>query len=185
MRVTAILLFRVPRTAGSDPILLGWAADVSHLSFFERSSAKEVILFACRTICRTAPMNQRQSVREGAYVVYACNQGGLVAFACTDDAYPRGSGFAVTKKVLSDYLESEGNSWMHVSTDNKKPVPLLNALLLECQDPASVDKIAKVQSEIEETRRAAETTIHKILNRGETLEDLASMSNDQDRKSVV
>eukprot|EP00475_Leptophrys_vorax_P041241 TRINITY_DN77799_c0_g1_i1.p1 TRINITY_DN77799_c0_g1~~TRINITY_DN77799_c0_g1_i1.p1 ORF type:complete len:201 (+),score=26.98 TRINITY_DN77799_c0_g1_i1:380-982(+) len=178
MKITAILLFRVPRTANSTPVLLGSAMDVSHFSFFERSSAREVIMFACRTIAQKAPENQRQSVKKEAHEVYVLNQGGLAALVCADDAYPRGSAFAVTKKVLEEYRTAEGDAWMRVAADNKKAVPLLDRLLVECQDPASVDKIAKVKSEIEETRRAAATTIEAMLNRGERLEDLAAASND-------
>ncbi|CAI7857170.1 unnamed protein product [Closterium sp. NIES-54] len=178
MKVTGILLFRVPRMAGSQPILLGSAMDVSHFSFFERSTAKEFILFACRTISRSAPYNQRQTVKEREYVVYVVNQSGLVVLVVADEAYPRGSGFAVCKKVAEEYMGAEGDAWMSIQQDNKKSVPLLDKLLVQAQDPANVDKIAKVQSEIDETKRAVETTIHKMLNRGETLENLASMSND-------
>ncbi|GJP37369.1 hypothetical protein CLOM_g21782 [Closterium sp. NIES-68] len=178
MKVTGILLFRVPRMAGSQPILLGSTMDVSHFSFFERSTAKEFILFACRTISRSAPYNQRQTVKEREYVVYVVNQSGLVVLVVADEAYPRGSGFAVCKKVAEEYMAAEGDQWMSIQQDNKKSVPLLDKLLVQAQDPASVDKIAKVQSEIDETKRAVETTIHKMLNRGETLENLASMSND-------
>ncbi|CAI5501009.1 unnamed protein product [Closterium sp. Naga37s-1] len=93
------------------------------------------------------------------YVVYVVNQSGLVVLVVADEAYPRGSGFAVCKKVAEEYMGAEGDAWMSIQQDYKKSVPLLDKLLVQAQDPANVDKIAKVQSEIDETKRAVVSAV--------------------------
>ncbi|CAA7041528.1 unnamed protein product [Microthlaspi erraticum] len=50
----------------SEPIILANASDVSHFGYFQRSSVKEFVVFAGRTVASRTPPSQRQYVqREG------------------------------------------------------------------------------------------------------------------------
>lgn len=64
MKITAILLLRAVPGGGADPVVLANASDVSQFGYFQRSSAKEFILFVARTIANRTPGGQRQSVQQ-------------------------------------------------------------------------------------------------------------------------
>ena len=51
MKITAILVLKVPAVQGGELLMLANVSDVSHFGIFQRQAAKEFILFASRTIC--------------------------------------------------------------------------------------------------------------------------------------
>jgi hypothetical protein len=55
-------------------------------------------------------------------------------------------------------------------------VPRLEALLRDYQDPTKVDKIAKVDKSLAETKEVLTKTIDAVLARGEKLDDLVDRS---------
>ncbi|KAG1369790.1 putative VAMP-like protein YKT61 [Cocos nucifera] len=69
MKITALLVFRCAGSGGdsssgpSDPVVLANASDVSHFGYFQRTAAKEFILFVGRTVAKRTPPGQRQSVQ--------------------------------------------------------------------------------------------------------------------------
>ena len=65
MKITSILVLKCSGIdAGSEPKILANASDVSHFGYFQRSSAKEFIVFVARTIAKRTPPGQRQSVQQ-------------------------------------------------------------------------------------------------------------------------
>ena len=72
MKITALVVMKAQAnpncgstsSSGSDPVLLCSASNLSQFGYFQRSSAKEFIMFVSRTIgSRTVP-GQRQSVQQ-------------------------------------------------------------------------------------------------------------------------
>jgi synaptobrevin family protein YKT6 len=52
------------------------------------------------------------------------------------------------------------------------------AAIAQCQDPAKVDAITKVQGDLEETIAIVHRTIDAVLDRGTKLEELVRQSED-------
>ncbi|CAL9206288.1 unnamed protein product [Musa hybrid cultivar] len=184
MKITALLLLR---TAGdyssssgpSDPVVLANAYDVSRFGYFQRTAAKEFILFVARTVAKRTPPGQRQSVQHEEYKVHSYNRNGLCALAFMDDHYPVRSAFSLLNKVvLDEYQKTFGDSWRVQQTDSNQPWPFLTEAFTKFQDPAEADKLLKIQRDLDETKILLHKTIDSVLARGEKLDSLVEKSSD-------
>ncbi|KAJ0976554.1 hypothetical protein J5N97_012028 [Dioscorea zingiberensis] len=63
MKITALLVLKADSSSSGDPVVLANATDVSHFGYFQRSAAREFILFVGRTVAKRTPPAQRQSVQ--------------------------------------------------------------------------------------------------------------------------
>lgn len=65
MKITALLVLKCSSTSdlGSDPVILANASDVSQFGYFQRTGAKEFVVFVGRTVAKRTPPGQRQSVQ--------------------------------------------------------------------------------------------------------------------------
>lgn len=70
MKITAILLLKV--VDDEEPILVGSASDLSSFGYFQRSSVRELITFASRTIAKRTPPGRRQSVEQDGDFFFSC-----------------------------------------------------------------------------------------------------------------
>eukprot|EP00249_Psilotum_nudum_P010822 c22790_g1_i1 orf=258-863(+) len=179
MKVTALLVLKCTDPApGSEPNILSSAIDVSHLGYFYRSSAKEVITFVARTLASRTPSGQRQSVEQDEYMVHCYNRNGLCGLAFVDSQYPLRSAFSLINKVLDEYQQAFGNSWKSAQLDNSQAWPYLEEALTRFQDPAEADKLLKIQRDLDETKVILHKTIDSVLERGEKLDSLVEKSSD-------
>ncbi|XP_058085428.1 VAMP-like protein YKT61 [Magnolia sinica] len=178
MKITALLVLKCIESSGSDPIVLANASDVSQFGYFQRTGAKEFILFVGRTVAKRTPPGQRQSVQNEEYKVHSYNRNGLCALAFMDDHYPVRSAFSLLNKVLDEYQKNFGDSWRTVQTDSTQPWPYLNDALTKFQDPAEADKLLKIQRDLDETKIILHKTIDSVLARGEKLDSLVEKSSD-------
>ncbi|KAG6515230.1 hypothetical protein ZIOFF_025615 [Zingiber officinale] len=199
MRVTALVILNSAASSSSspeaaDPVVLANATDVSRFGYFQRFAAREFILFVARTVANRTPAGQRQSVQHEEYKVHSYNRHDLCALAFMDDHYPVRSAFALLNQILDEYQKAFGESWRGVKVDATQPWPYLTEALtkfqLKCcfffmsfpflflQDPAEVDKLFKIQRDLDETKIILHKTIENLLDRGVKLDDLVEKSSD-------
>ncbi|PKA61528.1 VAMP-like protein YKT61 [Apostasia shenzhenica] len=184
MKITAILVLKCSGAGDSsssgsaEPVVLANASDVSHFGYFQRSAAKEFILFVGRTVAKRTPPAQRQSVQHEEYMVHSYNRNGLCAVAFMDDNYPVRSAFSLLNTVLDEYQKAFGESWRTVQADVTQPWPFANEALTKFQDPAEADKLLKIQRDLDETKIILHKTIDSVLARGEKLDSLVEKSSD-------
>uniref|UniRef100_A0A1D1ZGS6 VAMP-like protein YKT61 n=1 Tax=Anthurium amnicola TaxID=1678845 RepID=A0A1D1ZGS6_9ARAE len=184
MKITALLVMKssgsgeASSSGQSDPVVLANATDVSHFGYFQRSAAREFILFVGRTVAKRTPPSQRQSVQHEEYKVHCYNRNGLCALAFMDDHYPVRSAFSLLNKVLDEYQRSYGESWRTIQADVSQPWSYLNEALANFQDPAEADKLLKIQRDLDETKIILHKTIDSVLARGEKLDSLVEKSSD-------
>ncbi|KAG6497042.1 VAMP-like protein YKT61 [Zingiber officinale] len=186
MKITALLVLKnsgagdtsSSSSSGTDPVVLANASDVSHFGYFQRSAAKEFILFVSRTVAKRTPAGQRQSVQHEEYKVHSYNRNGLCALAFMDDHYPVRSAFSLLNTVLDEYQKTFGESWRVQQTDSTQPWPFLTEALTKFQDPAEADKLLKIQRDLDETKIILHKTIDSVLARGERLDSLVDKSSD-------
>ncbi|KAG8078581.1 hypothetical protein GUJ93_ZPchr0007g5076 [Zizania palustris] len=167
--------------SGSEAAVLANATDVSHFGFFQRSAAREFIVFVARTVAQRTQPGQRQSVQHEEYKVHSHNRNGLCVVAFMDDHYPVRSAFSLLNKVLDEYQKSFGDSWKAAtkdSTDSTQQWPFLTDALTKFQDPAEADKLMKIQRDLDETKIILHKTIESVLERGERLDSLVEKSSD-------
>ncbi|XP_020583174.1 VAMP-like protein YKT61 [Phalaenopsis equestris] len=184
MKITAIILLKCSgigdsSSSGSvEPVVLANATDVSHFGYFQRTAAKEFVVFVGRTVAKRTPPSQRQSVQHEEYKVHSYNRNGLCAVAFMDDHYPVRSAFSLLNTVLDEYQKAFGESWIQIQTDVTQPWPYLNEALTKFQDPAEADKLLKIQRDLDETKIILHQTIDSVLARGEKLDSLVEKSSD-------
>ncbi|KAG8078583.1 hypothetical protein GUJ93_ZPchr0007g5076 [Zizania palustris] len=129
--------------SGSEAAVLANATDVSHFGFFQRSAAREFIVFVARTVAQRTQPGQRQSVQHEEYKVHSHNRNGLCVVAFMDDHYPVRSAFSLLNKVLDEYQKSFGDSWKAAtkdSTDSTQQWPFLTDALTKFQVLLSMNK---------------------------------------------
>jgi len=69
MKITALLVLKSPGDSSSSgggeqqAVVLANASDVSHFGYFQRSAAREFIVFVARTVSQRTQPGQRQSVQ--------------------------------------------------------------------------------------------------------------------------
>ncbi|KAL6324138.1 hypothetical protein AAG906_006409 [Vitis piasezkii] len=151
MKITALLVMKWQGDS-IDPVILANACDVSQFGYFQRSGAKEFIVFVGRTVAKRTPPAQRQSVQHQEYKVHSYNKNGLCALGFMDDNYPVRSAFSLLNKVLEEYQKNFGDSWRNAQADVTQPWPYLNEALTKFQDPAEADKLLKIQRDLDETK---------------------------------
>ncbi|XP_062207565.1 VAMP-like protein YKT61 isoform X2 [Phragmites australis] len=111
MKITALLVLKPSSSgaggssstssgggSGSEAVVLANATDVSHFGYFQRSAAREFIVFVARTVAQRTQPGQRQSVQHEEYKVHSYNRNGLCVVAFMDDHYPVRSAFSVLNK---------------------------------------------------------------------------------------
>ncbi|XP_062207564.1 VAMP-like protein YKT61 isoform X1 [Phragmites australis] len=191
MKITALLVLKPSSSgaggssstssgggSGSEAVVLANATDVSHFGYFQRSAAREFIVFVARTVAQRTQPGQRQSVQHEEYKVHSYNRNGLCVVAFMDDHYPVRSAFSVLNKVLDEYQKAFGDSWKSASADATQQWPFLTNALTQFQDPAEADKLTKIQRDLDETKIILHKTIENVLARGERLDSLVEKSSD-------
>eukprot|EP00252_Welwitschia_mirabilis_P002188 TRINITY_DN12090_c0_g1_i2.p1 TRINITY_DN12090_c0_g1~~TRINITY_DN12090_c0_g1_i2.p1 ORF type:complete len:233 (-),score=35.72 TRINITY_DN12090_c0_g1_i2:312-1010(-) len=210
MKITALLVLKGNPSPNSDvePLILTSATDLGQFGYFQRTSAKEFIMFVGRTIAKRTPPGQRQSVQQDEYKVHCYNKNGLCVVAFMDHHYPVRSAFSLINKsivafgekyyyacpcahvygfwiiadirllIIEEYVKTFGESWRTVQSDSSQSWPYLNEALTKFQDPAEADKLLKIQKDLDETKIILHKTIDSVLARGEKLDSLVEKSTD-------
>ncbi|ONM36192.1 VAMP-like protein YKT61 [Zea mays] len=195
MKITALLVLK-PSTSGAgssssggqsgpEAVVLANATDVSHFGYFQRSAAREFIVFVARTVAQRTQPGQRQSVQHEEYKVHSHNRNGLCAVAFMDDHYPVRSAFSLLNQVLDEYQKAFGDSWKSATADGTQQWAFLTDALARFQDPAEADKLMKIQRDLDETKIILHKTIDSVLARGERLDSLVEKSSDLSAASQV
>ena len=73
---------------------------------------------------------------------------------------------------------------MEMSVESS-PYPPLEDYLVKYQDPASADKVTKIQNDLDETTQILHKTIDSVLERGVKLDSLVEKSDDLSRQSKM
>lgn len=178
MKVFAIALLK-PVAGLPEPVFLSRELELSSFGFFERSGAQQVLTFACRTVCGRTPPGTRQSVQHDKYVVHCfVRSDGLGATFVTDEDYEKRVAFTYLTKLITEYDAEMREHWMPVEADAMIPYPPLKQHVIEYQDPAKVDKIVKIQKDLDETMDVMHKSIESILERGQNLDEMVDRSKD-------
>mmetsp|Transcript_10367 Transcript_10367/g.31209 ORF Transcript_10367/g.31209 Transcript_10367/m.31209 type:complete len:200 (-) Transcript_10367:2231-2830(-) len=177
MKLTAIAIQKW-NGADKEAISLGLAADVSSYGYFQRGPVQQMMAFVSRTVAQRTQPGQRQSVQQDDYFCHAHNQNGLVGIVFVDKDYPVRSAFCVVNKVLEDFTAIHAEKWRSATEDSTVANALLEPALEKYQDPNAADKLAKIQSDLDETKVVLHRTIESMLERGEKLDTLVGKSED-------
>lgn len=177
MKLTAIAIYKWE--SDKQAVQLGLVAELSNFGYFQRGSVKETIAFFTRTIVERTQPGQRQTVKQDDYYCHVhVRDSGIAGIVVSDKEYPVTAAFSVVGKVLDDYLQANGDGWRTLLADNTSANPQLEQALVTYQEPASADKLLKIQRDLDETKIILHQTIDTVLKRGEKLDSLVDKSQD-------
>ena len=199
MRLFSIIFF-YKKADDQEPIKLSEAMDLSTLAFFKRGTAKEVMVFFCREVVKRTANNSRVSISRDEHVahVYVDNDG-LSCVVLTDKEYPTRVAFDIIRQSFAAFGEAFSSSsssfssttsssllkkeWKTISADSNISIDALNKLLQNYQQPQQVDKILKIQQDVDETKSIMIKNLEEMLNRGEKIEDIVNKSKELSKES--
>lgn len=186
MKVVGLTILRTGASL-PDPVPISMACDLSSYGFFQRQGVKEMLTFFSKTFTKRTQPGQRQSITHESYIVHCyVRSDGLSGCAITDDEYPARVAFVLLTQLLDEFASTVGDSWktMEVSLESS-PFPPLEEYLAKYQDPASADKVTKIQNDLDETTNILHKTIDSVLERGVKLDSLVEKSDDLSRQSKM
>ena len=181
MKLFGLFLLRVQSGSQAEPVICASAVDVSSVGFFQRSSAKEFLIFLARTVSkRVAPGSRNQVTEQGHNIYCHLRMDGLSAVAICDSEYNNRVAFSLLSQILTDFTEQFRGKWEHAEgqKDNYCAWPELDRTLVKYQSPEEADKILKIKKEIEETKIIMHQAIDNVLERGEKIDNLVARSED-------
>jgi synaptobrevin family protein YKT6 len=181
MKVYSITIFKWKEK--SPPVLLSSCYDLSSFGFFQRSTVREVLLFASREVVERTQPGVRQTVSHNGNNCHTYTLSSPDHTACavtTDEEYPQRVAFSLISVCFEEFvkLHSSNPSIENPLQDLDLPVPALEQIIIKYQDPVEADKLLKIQKNLDETKVVLMKTIDQVLERDAKLEDLAKRSQD-------
>jgi synaptobrevin family protein YKT6 len=174
---------------GENSKIIVMASDLSSVGWFSRGSVQQVMNFTARTVSERTPPGQRSTIDEQEYTAYIfrpVKHPKLSVVTVTDKEYPHRAADCIGPQVISDFTASFRESEY---TDISKPQlfwPQLDAKLTQYQQPSqAMDKVAKIQSELDATTEVMHKNIEQVLQRGERLEDLMERTEELDNATKL
>eukprot|EP00573_Skeletonema_grethae_P002991 CAMPEP_0201688104 /NCGR_PEP_ID=MMETSP0578-20130828/1867_1 /ASSEMBLY_ACC=CAM_ASM_000663 /TAXON_ID=267565 /ORGANISM="Skeletonema grethea, Strain CCMP 1804" /LENGTH=180 /DNA_ID=CAMNT_0048172303 /DNA_START=175 /DNA_END=717 /DNA_ORIENTATION=+ len=164
------------------------ACDLTSYGFFQRQGVKEMLTFFSKTFTKRTEPGQRQSISHESYVVHCyVRSDGLAGSVTTDAEYPPRVAFVLLTQLLDEFLSTTGTtSWKSMAPlTESTSFPPLEDYIVKYQDPASADKVTKIQNDLEETTQILHKTIDSVLERGVKLDSLVEKSDDLSRQSKM
>ncbi|EPY38289.1 synaptobrevin like protein YKT6 [Angomonas deanei] len=169
------------------------AVDVSSFGFFQRYSAKEFIFFLSRLVASKITLNgAKTQVTESDYCCFAVSSsvatsGGspIVAVAIADIEYNNRVAFTMLNEVLLNFQRTFKNKYEYALVSNPpaqddylSPWAYLDDMLAKYQKPEEVDKILKIQRDIEDTKIIMYNAVDQMLARGEKIDTIVANTED-------
>jgi len=145
-----------------------------------------MLLFLTKTFTKRTERGQRQSVEHEGYVVHCyVRSDGLGGTVTTDQEYPARVAYSLLGQLLDEFVQEHGDSWKTATTPESITFPAAQEYLEKYQDPASADKVTKIQKDLDETTSILHKTIDSVLERGVKLDNLVDKSNDLSAQSKL
>jgi len=178
--VLSIMAFKW-RDEPSTPLLLATAFDTSPFNIFSRGKVREFATFASRTVASRSTMNVRASAKQDQYectTYFYRHPSGITTVVIASQQYPERVAYDLVVLAANAYGQKLGTKLDSLSVDNTSEDSDLLDLLKKYETPDEVDKIMKLQKDLNEVKTIMYENIDKLLQRGEKIDDLVAKSQD-------
>ena len=191
MKIFAISICR-PNTEGTsqgetkedEPIIISQVFDAAAFNFFQRSSVRQFLTAFTRIFVKRTTPGKRLAVEHEGHVVHTWTlTNNLSGCVICDKEYPSRVAFSLVRKMLDEFMKEHTDTDWAVMKENAVQFTPLSEAIVSYQDPKNVDKLTKIQQELNETTEIMHQTIDKVLERGVKLDDLVDRSADLSNQS--
>lgn len=178
--VYSISLFKI---IDEEAIFLSSVFDLSSIGYFQRTSVKEFIKFFSRMFIKKCSLGKKQSVIHDEFVIHCfVRNDGLAGVLVSDTSFKERTAYYVLQNLMDKFMISFRNKFNEITEDcSIEFEPLNNAI----KNPKELDKILKVQQELDDTIEIIHKTIESVLDRGEKLDTLVKQSGDLSKHSQM
>ncbi|GAM28554.1 hypothetical protein SAMD00019534_117300 [Acytostelium subglobosum LB1] len=172
MKIVALVLSR----RGGN--IIDQATDLSHFGFFERSTAKEVLLASSKIFVDKFKVNSKCAVPHEGYIAFVDVREDFGGVVFTDQEYPE----RIAARCLSEMM----NEYMRMTKGIiGAAFPQIGPMLTKYANPEGHDKIASVQNQINDITIIMHKNIDAALQNTAKMEDLLDQSNELSAKSKL
>ena len=183
-KIVAICVVKYSQTdANADPIILSAGYDVDSFGFFQRDSIRQMCRFFSKTIVKRENPGARTQVQENDYNIFIYKKmDGIAGTIIADKDYPARVALSLIQTVLGEYV-TDVPGWRDITQQESVSYPKLAEYTKKPLQ--EIDRISKIQSDLDDTKQVMQKSIEGILSRGEKLEDLVSKSDDLTNQSKM
>lgn len=146
---------------------------ITHLNdfyFWERPKIAEIIDHTSRYVTAKTDCGSMKAFLYEGYLcsIYITNDG-LSGVLLSDETYPSRVASESLYNYVQQFMEHNSN-WKHITGDtNLNFVP---EYLEQIQKPEEVDKLMKIQRDLDQTRQLMISNVEELINRGDRLDEL-------------
>uniref|UniRef100_A0A6C0C7K5 V-SNARE coiled-coil homology domain-containing protein n=1 Tax=viral metagenome TaxID=1070528 RepID=A0A6C0C7K5_9ZZZZ len=141
-----------------DSALLHPSYELSSFSFWQKSTIKDLCAFVSTETAKRCTDGRSASIEHNNVICYASVSGNIAVSVVTDTEYPARIVLTLMNKIMHMYV--------HESVTN------FDKILNEYQDINSVDKIAAIRSDLDDTIKMCHETINKLCLREDELSEM-------------
>ena len=124
-------------------------------------------IFFIREVVTRTSLGSSNSIIHEKYLCHCYVRNDSLACSVTcDTEYPTFAAFKLIYEVLEQFIAKEF-PWKAACQDTEFSFSLLQELIIKYQNPAEIDKLMKVQQNIDDTREVVIKTIDQLLERGQ------------------
>eukprot|EP00922_Rhytidocystis_sp_ex-Travisia-forbesii_P070277 GHVS01105005.1.p1 GENE.GHVS01105005.1~~GHVS01105005.1.p1 ORF type:complete len:203 (-),score=17.43 GHVS01105005.1:306-914(-) len=177
MRLLSVTVGRI--TSDQQLVILVSAFCLSKLSFFERKVAREACTFLARTAAPRVALSTRETVVHEDSVAFIYRwPDSLCVVAVADEEYPSRLAYKLIDELARNFRASVPR-WREGREDGGiQYKPQIKQLLETYKEPSEFDKLVQTQQKTEAVHEHMRHNISTMLQTGENLDKLVSMSND-------
>ncbi len=165
-------------------VCYGSAFDLYSFGYFKRSTVREFLRFAGRTLAhahRHDPGAACITVEEGEGCIHLHTEADkrIMVTAYTQGNYPARVVHRMLAQIAKEFRTSCATIWERVpEKDSETRIELLVQALGEYKKPENVDKVAKIESQLDDLKIVMQKSLQKALAFGEDLNDLVDKSDE-------
>tara|TARA_B100000780_G_C21022789_1_gene409957 strand:+ start:127 stop:762 length:636 start_codon:yes stop_codon:yes gene_type:complete len=196
MKIFAISIVRPPTSATTstssgetkenEPVIISQVFDVAEFNFFQRSSVRQFLTTFTRIFVKRTTPGKRLAVTHEGHVVHTWKlTNNLSGCVICDEEYPSRVAFSLIRKCLDEFMQLHNDKAWKGMGENAIQFAPLQEHIVSYQEPKNVDKLTKIQDELNETTQIMHQTIDKVLERGVKLDDLVDRSADLSNQSKM
>ncbi|EAR83910.2 YKT6-family R-SNARE protein (macronuclear) [Tetrahymena thermophila SB210] len=182
-----LISMHVLKWNAENPIFLSSAYELGFISWYQRSFFKEGLIFGVRTITGRVQQGTRTAIKldEAKAIAYVVVQNNRAVVIVCDEEYPQNVPFIIIREIFSELDKIITNEQVgELKEDTNINFERLQVMVKEYQDYKKADKLAQLQSNLQELQEITFKVMTDLVKKGEDLKVLMEKSKDLSQVSV-
>lgn len=175
MKIYAMYIYT---TSGDNATLIDSAKDFNDVGWMYRKNCIEVSDFSSKQLATSQNPQINVTAEEKDFLFHAHRKGTACAIIVATKDYPSRVAFSILREIMTEYDKCGGNF------PNGKCQTIQRGII-DYQDPTKADKLAQIQSNLDQTRDIMVMNLEKAIGRGESLDQLAQKSEEISNQSKL